>query len=284
MRETARVGDIEAWLYGPGRPRAVVVMAPGLCGTKEGPLERFARGFAEAGYAVMLFDFRSFGGSAGAPRHHVDPLMQIEDYRAVIQFARGLNLPIVLWGTSFSANAAVCAAAREEGIAAVIVQVPWLGGEPVHPPTRLDMLRYVSLSLIDAAGAALGFPAIAIRAYGRPGERAFAVSAQNFDHPFWREVPPFENAMAVRGLKNLDASPAYRELAKVACPILLIAAMQDDMVRFDDVRAAPLPTGGSRFVQLDCGHFDPYVAPLFATNLRTQIEFLDAMVGHDSPP
>jgi poly(3-hydroxyalkanoate) synthetase len=73
-------------------------------------------------------------------------------------------------------------------------------------------------------------------------------------------------------------------LAKVACPVLLMAAMQDDMVRVEDVRAAPLPTGGSRFVQLDCGHFDPYVAPLFATYLRTQSEFLDAMVGHDSPP
>lgn len=153
----------------------------------------------------------------------------------------------------------------------------------MHAPTRLDTLRYVSLSALDMLGAALGLPAIAIRAYGRPGERAFAVSAQNFAHPFWRAVPPFENKMAVRGLKNLDAAPAHRELAKVKCPMLLVAAMQDDMVRFEDVRAAQLPTGGSRFVQLDCGHFDPYVAPLFATNLRTQTELLGAMVGHDSP-
>ncbi len=282
MRETVGIGGIEAWLYRPQSPRAVVVMAPGLCGTKAGPLERFAESFVQAGYAVLLFDFRCFGGSEGEPRYFVDPLRQIGDYRAAIAFARDLDLPIVLWGTSFSGNAAICAASREEGIAAVIAQVPWLGGPPVHPPTRLDMLRYVSLSLLDAVGAALGLPAITIRAYGRPGERAFAQSMQNFNHPFWRDVPPFENKMAVRGLKHLDAAKACDRLIDVTCPVLLIAAMHDDMVRFEDVRQLRLPSGGSRFVQLDCGHFDPYLAPLFATNLRTQTEFLDAMVGHDS--
>lgn len=284
MRETVQIGDIEAWLYRPEKPpRAVVTMAPGLCGTKAGPLERFADGFVRAGYAVLLFDLRCFGGSGGAPRHMVDPLMQIADYRSAIAFARGLNLPIVLWGTSFSANAALCAAAEETAIAAAVAQVPWLGGEPVHPPSRLDMLRYVSLSLLDTIGAALGFRAITIRAYGRPGERAFAQSAQNFDHPFWRDVPPFENKMAVRGLKHLDAAKARDVFARVRCPVLLMAAMQDDMVRFDEVRTAALPGCGGRFVQFDCGHFDLYVPPLFERNLRAQIEFLDAIVGYDSP-
>lgn len=166
----------------------------------------------------------------------------------------------------------------------MIAQVPWLGGKPVHAPSRLEMLRYVALSLLDMIGAALGFPAVTIRAYGRPGERAFAVSAQNFDHPFWRAVPPFDNRMAVRGLKNLDAAPARDDLPTLACPVLVIAAMRDDMIRFEDLRSARLPGCGSRFVLFDCGHFDPYAAPLRERNLRAQIEFLDAMVGHDSDP
>lgn len=190
----------------------------------------------------------------------------------------------MLWGTSFSGTAAICAASRAKGIAAVIAQIPWLGGVPVHAPTRRDMARYLTLSLLDMAGAALGFRAITIRAYGRPGERAFAISEQNFDHPFWKDLPPWENRMAVRGLKNLDALSARDELPRLSCPALLMAAMRDDMIRFEDLRAAAatLPAGGSRFIQFDCGHFDPYVAPLLSRNLRAQIEFLDAMFGHDS--
>lgn len=285
MRQTVQIGEIEAWLYRPeGTPRAAIVMAPGLCGTKAGPLEAFAEAFARAGHAVLAMDFRGFGGSGGAPRALVDPLCQVEDYLSAIGFARGLNLPIVLWGTSFSGTAAICAASRAQGIAAVIAQIPWLGGEPVHAPTRLDIARYVILSLLDMIGTALGLPAITIRAYGRPGERAFAISAQNFDHPFWKDLPPWDNRMAVRGLRNLDAVSARDELPGLACPVLLMAAMRDDMIRFEDLRAAAarLPAGGSRFIQLDCGHFDPYVAPFLSRNLRAQIEFLDAMFGHDS--
>ena len=90
-------GDrIEAWLYRPaGPPAPVILMAPGLCGTKEGPLERFAEGFASAGYAVLAFDFRSFGGSEGkllrralqavAERRDTGDLTTMEDPAALQQ-------------------------------------------------------------------------------------------------------------------------------------------------------------------------------------------------------
>jgi pimeloyl-ACP methyl ester carboxylesterase len=227
---------------------------------------------------VLAIDFRTFGGSGGTPRRLVDPLRQIEDYLAAVAFARGLALPVMLWGTSFSGSAAICAAARMDGIAAVIAQIPWLGGVPVHAPSRLQMARYVMLSLLDM----IGFGPLYIRAYGRPGENAFAISEQNGDHPFWRSVPPFENRMAVRGLRHLDAVSARDELPGLKCPVLLVAAMRDDMIAFEELRAARLPGCGSQFLQFDCGHYDPYVAPLFERNLRAQIAFLDAMVGHDS--
>lgn len=88
MRETVRIGEIEAWLTRPeGVARAAVVMAPGLCGTKAGPLEAFAEAFAAAGYAVLSMDFRGSGGSGGKPRALVDPLRQVEDYLSAIGFA-----------------------------------------------------------------------------------------------------------------------------------------------------------------------------------------------------
>jgi pimeloyl-ACP methyl ester carboxylesterase len=299
--------EIECWLLRPAnaaRP-PVILMAPGLTGTKEGPLETFAWRFVDAGYAVLLMDFRTFGGSGGAPRHWLDPVRQVEDYRAAIAFMRAQLgdrveiARIALWGSSFSGSAAVCAAATDADIAAVVAQVPYLGGLPVHPPSTLQIAGYIALSIGETIGDAIAgvlgitlSPAY-ITTYGKPGETAFAISKDNPSrhapdrnlHPFWASIPSplrggWENKMLVRGLQNLDRISAKDELPKVRCPVLLIGAMQDDMIAFETLRdaARTLPIGGSRFVQFDCGHYDPYVAPVFEENICAQVEFLRAVL------
>jgi alpha-beta hydrolase superfamily lysophospholipase len=59
-----------AWLYraasDPG-PRAIIVMAHGLTGTRRDRLGAFAARFAAAGIAALVFDYRGFGDSAGEP-------------------------------------------------------------------------------------------------------------------------------------------------------------------------------------------------------------------------
>src|SRR4051794_37933829 len=58
--------QIEAWLFVPHHSNgAVVVMASGLTSTKDCLLDPFAWNAVSCGYAVLLFDFRSFGGSGG---------------------------------------------------------------------------------------------------------------------------------------------------------------------------------------------------------------------------
>ena len=297
--------DIEGWLFTPVVPkRPVILMAPGLTGTKEGLLEVFAARFVEAGFAVLLMDFRTFGGSGGEPRHWLDPVRQIEDYQSAIEFLRTQGRVdgsrIVLWGSSFSGSASICAAARDGEIAAVIAQVPYLGGVPVHPPGALQIVGYVALSIGERIGDAIAqllgvtLPHVYITTYGMPGERAFAMSKDNPSryeptrdlHPFWASMPKqvrggWVNRMLVRGLQNLDRVSAKDELAKVGCPVLLVGASEDDMIAIDVIRAAAsqLAAARSRFLQLDCGHYDPYVAPLFETNIRAQIEFLQDVVG-----
>jgi pimeloyl-ACP methyl ester carboxylesterase len=298
--------EIECWLLRPPATRPpIILMAPGLTGTKEGPLETFGRRFVEAGYAVLLMDFRTFGGSGGAPRHWLDPVHQHEDYRSAIAFIRTQlgdrvdTSRLALWGSSFSGSAAVCAAAGDTEIAAIIAQVPYLGGLPVHRPSTLQIAGYIALSIGEMIGDAIAgmfgitLPPAYITTYGKPGETAFAISKDNPSryapdrdlHPFWASIPSpmrggWENKMLVRGLQNLDKISAKDELPKVRCPVLLIGAMRDDMIAFETLRdaARTLPTGGSRFVQFDCGHYDPYVAPVFEENIRAQVEFLRAVL------
>ena len=99
------------WLYVPngmkqGEKRPTIVMAHGWSAVKEMYLDDFAARFANGGFVVVVFDYRNFGDSEGEPRSHIDPSMQIEDYKNAITWA--MLQPLVdgnrigIWGSSYS--------------------------------------------------------------------------------------------------------------------------------------------------------------------------------------
>jgi alpha-beta hydrolase superfamily lysophospholipase len=61
-------------------------MAHGYGAVKEMALLRLAATFAEAGFAVLVHDHRSFGASDGTPRQDIDPWKQIADWRRAITY------------------------------------------------------------------------------------------------------------------------------------------------------------------------------------------------------
>lgn len=301
-------GDrLEAWLYRPaGPPAPVILMAPGLCGTKEGPLERFGWGFTAAGYAVLAFDFRSFGGSEGDRRHSIDLRAHVADYAAAIDHVRAGGVPgvdsarIVLWGTSFSGASAACAAAVRP-VDAMILHVPYLG-RPGAKPGIVQMAGYIGLSFAEMAGDAIAgligvrLPPAYITAYCRPGERAFAPSRDCISrhtgvspHAFWKAVPKtyrggWRNMMLVRELRHLDAIDPESALKTPGCPVLIVAACTDDMIAIGDTRQIASGSSSVRLIEIDAGHFDPYVDPCFAPNLATQVNFLREALSQAAGP
>jgi hypothetical protein len=70
--------------------RPGIVMAHGFGGTQEGSLALTARDFADAGFAVLTFDYRSFGESGGTPRQVISICNQWADWHAAIAHARQL--------------------------------------------------------------------------------------------------------------------------------------------------------------------------------------------------
>src|SRR5439155_244341 len=85
---------VRGWLYTPDDddgPWPVIVMAGGWCYVKELVQPAYAEMYSDAGLAALLFDYRNFGSSDGARRQHIDPHVQIEDYRNAISFAETLN-------------------------------------------------------------------------------------------------------------------------------------------------------------------------------------------------
>ncbi len=73
--------------------RPVVVMGHGFAGVRALRLYTYAEHFAEAGYVVVVFDYRGFGESDGSPRQVLDVRMQLQDWRAALQFARTCRAP-----------------------------------------------------------------------------------------------------------------------------------------------------------------------------------------------
>ncbi|HEX6655799.1 MAG TPA: alpha/beta fold hydrolase [Candidatus Limnocylindria bacterium] len=131
---TFESGDTSAaaWLFVPeqsasGAQVPAVAMAHGLGAVKEMYLEPFARRFAEAGIAALLFDYRGFGASGGEPRQRIFPRDQIEDYRSALTWL-SLQMEIDadrlgVWGSSFSGGHVLHVAACDPRVKAVVNQV-----------------------------------------------------------------------------------------------------------------------------------------------------------------
>src|SRR5216684_7306751 len=131
---TFKSGDTFAagWFFLPehatsGARVPAVAMAHGLGAVKEMYLEPFARRFAEAGVAALVFDYRGFGASGGEPRQRISPHDQMEDYRNALTW---LSLQpeidagrLGVWGTSFSGAHVIQVAAHDPRVKAVVSQV-----------------------------------------------------------------------------------------------------------------------------------------------------------------
>jgi len=100
----SRGEQLAAYLYRPESPHGdvpCVVMAHGFSATRDDGLPAYAEAFRDAGFAVVLFDYRHFGASTGEPRQLLDIGRQHDDYRSVIAWPRRLDGidpdRIVLW-------------------------------------------------------------------------------------------------------------------------------------------------------------------------------------------
>jgi len=110
----------------PCRP----LCAPAGC-QKDFILANYGDRFAKAGLASFIFDYRSFGGSEGEPRHWVSTRKHIEDYMSAVQFIKAELSEAVdvnrinLWGTSFAGGHVLELAGTRlrDNVTAVVAQV-----------------------------------------------------------------------------------------------------------------------------------------------------------------
>jgi uncharacterized protein len=264
-----------AWLYRPSedaREAPIVVMAHGLSGTRRDRLGAFAERFANSGFAALLFDHRGFGDSTGE-QDLFHPARQLEDWRAAIAFARGLEdidgSRLVTFGSSMGGGNALAAAAEDRGVAAVISQVPFI-----------DMLRQAHRSSARVRSKML---AAAVRgehlpAVGEPHEAAF-INAPGAKEG-WRRVvaggedSSWRNRVSARWLLGAPYRPA-RHAAKLHCPWLVCVGDSDRVAKPDPaIAAARRAPKGELCVYPGVDHFDIYDGPEHEVVVSDQIDFL----------
>src|SRR5262249_8927932 len=125
--------------YKAGERRPAIVLCHGFTGIRSLILGDYAKVFCAAGFVVLTFDYRGYGGSEGTCRRLI-PLEQIDDIRNAISFVE--TLPEVdpnrigLWGTSFGGANAPYAAGVDTRIKAVVGQVGFGDGERFLLDTR----------------------------------------------------------------------------------------------------------------------------------------------------
>lgn len=259
-----------AWHY-PGSNGACVVMATGAAITKEPGADRFAARFQAAGFTVLSFDYRRFGASGGTPRQVLRRREQVDDLRAAIAFAAHLSDVdadrIAAWGFSLGGGY-VLEVASEVKLAAAIAQTPFVDGPAAAPnalkhETARVMLSFPFIAASDALGGLIGRPPRLIPLTGPRGSMAMLTTPDAQDGP--RALDPhgrysdWLQAIAARSVMQMGFYRPGRNASRIACPLLVIAADDDQSVlAAPAVRAASKATN-SELLRIRGGHYAPFL-------------------------
>jgi len=272
-----------------GRP--CVVMAHGFGGTRDTGLLGYAEGFAAAGIDVLVFDYRGFGDSEGAPRQRVSYRRQRADYVAALAAARALAgvdpARIVLWGTSYSGGHVLPVGVGDGAIAAAVALTPAVDGLAAllaiarhNGPAPL--LRLVREGLRDAGRALTGRRPHVLPIVGEPGSLAMITAPGALDG--YREVagPTWRNEVCARAALEVAANRPTRYASRVRFPLLVQIGERDSVAPPAPAHRAADRAGRHAEVRTyPVDHFDVYEGSTQQQALADQLDFLRrVLAGH----
>ncbi|MFY9334813.1 MAG: alpha/beta fold hydrolase [Mycobacterium sp.] len=273
--------ELAAYLYRPSDgddPVPCVVMAHGFSATRDDGLPDYAEAFADAGFAVLLFDYRHFGASTGLPRQLLDIGRQQDDYRAAVQWARhaeGIDPDrIALWGSSFSGGHVLTVAVADPRIAAVIAQAPYTDSIPVIRRMSVrNLVPAAVAALRDAAGAVLGREPVLMPAAGPPGSFA-ALTEPDALTGFQAIIGPeslWRNEVAARLMLTLPFFRPVRSAARLTMPVLLCVCDADTTTPPSSTITVGRRAPRAELRHYPYGHFAIYTDPQVKID---QVDFL----------
>src|SRR5947208_14512098 len=255
-----------AWLFMPDAVRPpLVILGHGLGATRELGLEPYARRFADAGIAALVFTYRHFGDSDGQPRQLLDIERQLGDWAAALAYARSLDAidgeRIALWGTSFAGGHVLVAAARDGDVAAVVSQCPFTDGlAATRAASPRSLARAMVPALRDELARLRNKPPVLVPLVGPHGSAALMTSPDS--EPGYRALippgAPFENGVAARFINRVARYRPGRSARNVQAPILFCICDTDAVAPPETALRYAATAPHAEVKRYPIGHFDIY--------------------------
>lgn len=267
----------------------IVIMGHGFSATITGmTADKYAESFYYAGFAVLLYDHKSFGESEGDPRYEINNWVQARGYLDAIEFVMQLSeidtTRIALWGDSLSASVSIVVGSIDNKVKALVLQVPGLGSE--GPPPDPDGSRFEAIKdtllYADLSGRESTYgpiPVVSSDQIGNPSAlkpitayRWFIEYGGRFETKWENQVTDVNPKPSIKFHSGLCAP-------YVDVPVLMVVSPDDEMpgaetkvarLVFDKVQ------GPKEWVEIDGGHFGLlyYPSPFFDQASKAQVDFL----------
>ncbi len=274
---------------GPDGGRAGVVLCHGYTGVKDLYLPDNARMLAEAGYVVLVFDYKGWGGSEG-PRTRLAPYSRVADVQAALTFlgaqAEVDEKRLGLYGTSYGGATVVWTGAVDRRVRCVVSVVGVGHGERWmrsvrRPDEWFDLLERSAADRVarTLSGASEFVDRNEVLLPDRQSA-ALAAAAR-------REVPSALNTLPLEYVDDtLGFHPEWIVDRIAPRPVLFIAADDDRLVPPEESRALYERAGEpKRLVVLQgCGHYEVYTEPAFSEVMRETLAWFREHLPPQQPP
>jgi fermentation-respiration switch protein FrsA (DUF1100 family) len=221
-------------------------MAGGWCYVKELVQPDYAKVFAAAGLAALVFDYRYLGESSGTPRQHLDPWEQIEDYKNAISFVETIPevdaTRIGIWGISYSGGHVLVVGATDPRVKCIVANIPvvdgWKTMQLVHGSMGFRDLQALVTEDRRKRFATGEYGMVAMSSSHPRDELVtwpFPEVTSAFTHLQETEAPNHEHRNTIASVEHLLSYSVFPYVARILnTPTLVTVAEGDDITIWDE--------------------------------------------------
>lgn len=259
-------------------------MANAISAIKEITLPIYAERFEQAGYIVLVFDYRHYGESEGEPRNHLDPQHHLQDIRNAITWLR--TQPEVDkdniggCGVSLGGVHMLHLGAYDRRLKAVTAIATGLNifESLMGRGQFLGFLGFINGdrdTRFRTGSEATYMPAVAL-----PGGNGAMPTQEAYD--FYTDAmntyaPRYENRITIESVENLAGYHGEGNVHLISPTALLMIHGERDLIPVDQVRAVfEKALEPKKLVVYDCLHTDLYVREPWVTQAANEaIQWFD---------